>query len=281
MVAFIFCSGCISRKPSPASPAESRANAIRGCYGTYGAAPTDSATREKLFNELKDIHANTYHYIIRPEQSWKDLKTLLPEAQKQKIKVWLTLLPPSEPPPSKPFELDFIRWAEEIAKLSLAEPNLVAWSIDDFVWNSKKFTPEYLQQMMSTARAINPQLAFVPCCYYRGITPAFAKNYAPLLDGILFPYRAESEGANLKNATLIEAEVKKLRASLGQNYPIILDVYASAHSRLGASTPEYVRELMERGQKVCDGVLIYRHQDPKTNAEKYQIIKELFAKWDH
>src|ERR1035441_3783624 len=61
--------------------------------------------------------------------------------------------------------------------------------------------------------------------------------------------------------------------------PSPLHVYATAHSKLGKSTPEYVRQVMTSGKDSADGVLIYCHQDPKLDPEKYQIIKELFGQW--
>jgi hypothetical protein len=133
-----------------------------------------------------------------------------------------------------------------------------------------------VEGMLAGARKINPRLAFAPCCYFPSITPAFVTNYCSSLDGILFPYRHESAGSNLKDPSLVEAEVNKIKALTGPDFPVILDIYASAHSRLGATTPEYVDEAMTAGFKSADGVMIYRHQDPQLNADKYQIIKRQF-----
>lgn len=180
---------------------------------------------------------------------------------------------------AEPFRLDYDRWAVEFSKLSLRETNLVAWSIDDFTHNLGVYTPEHLRKMLESARAINPRLAFVPCCYYKSITPEFVTNYRPLLDGILFPYRHESGGANLKDPDLAEPEIKKIRELAGADLPIILDVYATAHSRLGKTTPEYVEQVMTQGRRFADGVMIYCHQNPVTESAKYGIIKRLFSSW--
>ena len=155
-------------------------------------------------------------------------------------------------------------------------PNLVAWSIDDFVHNLKFYTPEYLKKMLDNASAINPKLAFIPCCYYKQITPSFVENYRHLLHGILFPYRAESHTANLQDSEYVELEINKLRTMFGKGFPIFLDIYATAHSRLGDSTPEYVGEVIKAGCKYADGVLIYCHQDPVKSEKKYQAIKKGF-----
>ena len=119
---------------------------INGTLGTYGSPPRLENGRvdlNRLISELKDIHANTYHWLIYPKISdWDDLKVFLPLARKAKIKIWACLVPPTESKPiakssSEPFCLDYERWATELATLSLAEPNLVVWSIDDFVHNLK------------------------------------------------------------------------------------------------------------------------------------------------
>ena len=179
----------------------------------------------------------------------------------------------------EPFRLDYERWAVEFAKLSLKETNLVAWSIDDFTHNLNFYTTNYLGKVLEASHRINPKLAFVPCSYLPKITPEFVKDYGPLIDGFLFPYRHESGGANLKDPSLVEPELKKIKEMVGPAFPVILDIYATAHSRLGARTPEYVEQAMIAGNRAADGVMIYCHQDPKSNSEKYLIIKRLFGSW--
>jgi hypothetical protein len=267
---------------------EQRASVLRGTLGTYCAPPRFPDTRidvDRLVRELVDSRARVYSLCIHMgERDWDDLQKLLPLAREHGINIWASIVPPTESPPrhklyAEPFKLDYVRWAEEIAKLSVREPNLIAWSIDDFSHNLDTYTPEHLGKMLERARAINPKLAFIPCCYYRAITPEFAKTYAPLLDGILFPYRHESGGSNLKEWDLVESEVKRVKELCGPKFPVCIDVYASAHSKLGKSTPQYVEETMKLGKQFADGVLVYKHQDPVKEKEKYQIIKTLFTQW--
>lgn len=270
----------ISNDTKITNPCSKYKEAVRGTLGTYANPPrlTDGRIDQKrLIAELKDIHANTYNWLIRTRNDdLESLKLFLPLARKNKLKIWATLVPPSEPPASEPFKLDYKRWTIELATLSLAEPNLVAWSIDDFTHNLNLFTPEYVKIFLDIARSINPKLAFMPCCYFKQITPSFVTNYGNLLPGILFPYRAESVGANLKDASQVENEIGKLREMFRPKFPIILDIYASGHSHLGASTPQYLQEVLDVGLKVADGILIFRHQDPVKFSVKYQIIKEGF-----
>lgn len=250
--------------------------------GTYANPPrfgNGIVDAKRLIAELKDLHANTYIWTIPPlhPEDWDALKIFLPLATKAKLKVWVSLRPPSEPPKPYPYGQNYEKWAEELATLSLKEKSLVGWSIDDFSHNQKFFTIEYLGKILASARAINPIFEFIPCCYYKAITPEFANSYKPLLNGILFPYRAESVGANLKDPGQAENEINKLREFFGSGFKIYLDIYATAHSKLGASTPEYVKEVLEAGRKAADGVFIYKHQDPETSAEKYRIIKNGFG----
>lgn len=269
-------------------PSLDRTRALRGCFGTYAGVPRGKDRRvdvARLAQELGGLRADTYSWLIHDRATdWDDLKVFLPLARKGGIRVWVTLVPPSESPPnnrmfSEPFQLDYERWAVEIARLSVAEPNLVAWSIDDFTHNLKFYTPEKLRGIVDGARKINPKLAFVPCCYFRGTKPGFIANYRDSLDGLLFPYRSESGKIGLTDASLVAAEVEKIRAMAGTSLPVIVDVYASRHSTLGDSTPDYVRVVMNDARKSADGVMVYCHQNPVTQAAKHGVIKELFHQW--
>jgi hypothetical protein len=265
-----------------------RTKAIIGSFGTYDNMPRGKNGRldvDRLLSELVEIHANTYNFLIwHSSTDWEDLKRFLPLARKKNILVWVTLVPPSESPPrtkrySEPFHLDYERWAVEIAKLSKKHRNLVAWSIDDFTHNLAFYTPQRMRKILTSARQINPKLAFVPCSYYPRITGQFARDYQGLFDGILFPYRYESKKANLTDASLVEREVNSIKSKVGPSVPIIVDVYATAHSRLGDSTPEYVTDVMTAARHCADGVLVYCHQNKNKNPEKYALIKKLFHTW--
>ena len=257
---------------------------VLGTYAALPRQPNGRADIDQLIEQLKELNANTYNWLIwQNENDWADLQLFMPVALKNRIAVWVSLVPPSESKPiakwsSEPYGLDYIKWSEEIAKLSLQYPNLVVFSIDDFVHNLKTYTPEYLGKMMTEIDRINPSLQFIPCSYYRQITPDFVKKYASYLDGLLFPYRAESEGGNLRNADLVESEIARLRSLFNGEMPIYIDVYLTAHSRLGASTPTYVEEVIQGGKEYADGVLIYTHPNPVSDAEKYQIVKAGFSR---
>ena len=88
-----------------------------------------------------------------------------------------------------------------------------------------------------------------------------------------------SKEENLTDPGLVEYEVNKIREKVGPSVPIIVDVYATSHSKVGSSTPEYVRDVMTAAKRCADGVHIYCHQDKKRKPEKYNIIKQLFHSW--
>ena len=280
--------GCKSPADAMARAQARRISSLQGTYGTYDAEPRRPDGRvdvERLVAELVAIRANTYNFLVwRAASDWEDFKLFLPRARAKGIRVWVTLVPPSESPPhtrqySEPFRLDYQRWAVEIAKLSVQEPNLAAWSLDDFSYDSKTFTPEYMRQMIEASRRINPRLAFVPCLYYDHITPQLAEKYRPFVDGILFPYRHESGKRNLGQWDTLASELARVRERFGSGVPVFVDVYATRHSQLKDSTAEYVEQVMNIGRRTADGVLIFCHQCQDSSPEKYQVIKDLFNRW--
>jgi len=288
LVILLSLAGCTSPQTIKRNAQAARANNLRGIFGTYDAEPRKPDGRvdiERLVTELTAIKANTYNFLVwRAATDWEDFKLFLPRAREHKIKVWVTLVPPSESPPhtgqfSEPFRLDYQRWALEIAKLGVQEPNLVAWSLDDFSYDSKTFTPEYMAKMINAAQAINPKLAFVPCLYYGHVTPQLAAKYGPFVDGVLFPYRHEAGKRNLSQWDTLEAELARVKQRFGGNLPVILDVYATRHSQLNDSTAEYVQQVMMIGRRCADGVIIYLHQYEASSPEKYHVVKQLFDRW--
>src|SRR5438552_457808 len=82
---------------------EIRRESIRGCIGTYGRpnwTTNGHADVQKLLGDLEDIRANTFHWAIHGyTNEWDEIKIFLPLAREKKIKVWITLMPPSESPP--------------------------------------------------------------------------------------------------------------------------------------------------------------------------------------
>src|SRR5438445_8224414 len=106
----------------------------------------DGRVDTQLAARLKELRVTTYYWLLwHGTNDWEDLKLFLPMAASNGLEVWVYLVPPSESPPqygdhySEPFRLDYSRWAEEIARLSLEQTNLTGWVIDDFYANHDFF----------------------------------------------------------------------------------------------------------------------------------------------
>jgi len=153
-----------------------------------------------MVKRLKELGVTTYYWLIwHAATDWDDLKVFLPKAAEAGIDVWVYLVPPSESPPkygshySEPFRLDYVRWGEEIARLSVKHPNLTAWVIDDFYANRAFFTPAYLRKVRASAEAVNPRLAFLPLMYFGDIRPRFVTDYGDVIDGVVVAYLQDRE----------------------------------------------------------------------------------------
>ncbi len=155
---------------------------------------------DAMVTRLKQLGVTTYYWLIwRSAADWDDLQIFLPKASAAGIDVWVYLVPPSESPPkygsqySEPFRLDYRRWAEEIARLSLRHRNLKAWVIDDFYENHKFFSPTYLRELRAKYKRINPHLAFLPLMYFAEMQPKFVEDYRDVIDGVVVAYLQDRE----------------------------------------------------------------------------------------
>ena len=207
--------------PQASSPAAVRFQHHLADYDAEPRLPNGRVDVDTLAARLKELRVTTYYWLIgHTPTDWDDLKLFLPKAAAAKLEVWVYLLPPSESPPyckvySEPFRLDYPRWAEEIARLSLKHPNLTAWVIDDFFVrdNPQFFTPAYIRQMQARAHQLNPRLAFLPQIYFGQVTPRFVQQYRAVIDGVVVAYprdRCEIDCAEavLSGATAVPGQLR-------------------------------------------------------------------------
>jgi hypothetical protein len=97
---------------------------------------------------------------------------------------------------SEPYRLDFVRWAEEVARLSLKYPNVVGYMIDDFYVNAQpdRFSPRYVKQFVDAGRRVNPKIRFYPQLYFQQPWGPFVERFGALVDGVIVAYpRSGSE----------------------------------------------------------------------------------------
>ncbi|GAA2689095.1 hypothetical protein GCM10010412_078110 [Nonomuraea recticatena] len=142
---------------------------------------------------LKALNVNTYVYpLAGGYDHWDDLRNeFLLAAADAGINVWVMVYAPSQSAVSRPHGHDYVKWSSELATLSKIHPNLIGWTVDDYGFDLKTFTPAYVKQMRDAAKAINPSFKFIPTVYYSQFTDTFAAEQAPLLDGVIFPFRDE------------------------------------------------------------------------------------------
>ena len=256
---------------------------IQGTLGDYDAEPRTKEGRvdiPRLFERIEAAQMNMYDFLIwHAETDWEDFQVFLPQAQKRGLKVWITLVPPSEPPPSKPFGLDYVRWADEIGKLSQKYDNLVALVIDDF-WsgsNRSLFTPAYIGELSATLRRHNPRLAFLPTVYWGTIgNQDFIRDYGHLIDGIVFPY------ADLESTEKLPEQLTACREWLGPSKMLLINVYASGSSGAGERGPrtaQYMRSILTISRQECDGIRIYCLPKSDFNDHRFQTTAELYGEW--
>ena len=125
---------------------------------------------DSLISVLSTSKVNAYTWSIKETNDWADLSTFLPNAKIAGITALVSLLPPSETPPinptgnySEPYQLDFITWVKEIAKLSLRYSNLTGYTIDNLQQNLSLgyIRQSYVDSMLSAGKSINPKLQFI------------------------------------------------------------------------------------------------------------------------
>jgi hypothetical protein len=166
---------------------------------------------------LREAHVTTYFYLVfHAATDWADFTSeFLPAAEAAGIDLWVYLVPPSECC-SQPHGTDFVRWAEEIARLSRRHPAIRGWAMDDFSSNLTTFTPGYTKAMRDAARTINPDLRFFPVLYHDDYSDGFLAGYAPYIDGAIFPYTV--------NFDHVDQLDEALDAVIGKLDPLDLDL---------------------------------------------------------
>jgi hypothetical protein len=81
----LWCQGYLCALDGTKSGKITDALNIRGALGTYGNPPrleSGEVNMRRLISELKDIHADTYHWLILKPNDWDELKHFLPLARK-------------------------------------------------------------------------------------------------------------------------------------------------------------------------------------------------------
>jgi len=182
-------------------PLHAGAEARKPILGDYDSAirtPEGRIDVEANIRALKRLGANTYFYLVwHSKHDWDDLPAFAEAAAREGIEVWVYLVPWSHTPLvrrtigfSEPFRTDYVRWAEEIGRLSLVHTNVVGYVIDDFFVNvgPDRFNVPYVRKMTKAGKAVNPKLKFYPLCYFGQAWKDFVDEFGPLVDGVVAAY---------------------------------------------------------------------------------------------
>ena len=261
---------------------------LAGTLGDYDSEPRTPQGRvdiPRLMEQITTAHMNTYDFLVwHAATDWEDLRLFLPAARAKGIKVWVTLCPPSEQggqyPWSEPYRLDFVRWAEEIGRLSKEFDNLVALVIDDF-WSGQNhtlYTPEYIDKVTGALRRQNPRVAFLATIYWPTVgDKRWIEEYGLLVDGIVFPYD------ELETGDQLAGQLRACREWIGPDLLLLTNVYATGSGgakEKGPRTPEYLRKVLTLSRQMCDGVRIYCLPKAKLLDDyRYAITADLYGKW--
>jgi hypothetical protein len=183
-------------------------------YDSEPRRPDGHVDADALVARLKELRVTTYYWLVwHAATDWDDLKLFLPKAAQVNLQVWVYLVPPTESAPKygttymEPFRLDYGRWAEEIARLSLQHTNLTAWVIDDFYANHEFFTPAAVRDLQKRGKGINPRLAFLPLMYFGEIRRPFVQDYREVIDGVVVAYPQDRDEVDHAWAILNDAAV--------------------------------------------------------------------------
>jgi hypothetical protein len=257
---------------------------MTGTLGDYAAEPRNKDGRvdvPRLLSAIQAAHMNTHDFLIwHAKTDWDDCQAFAAQARQRHCKVWITLVPPSEPPASQPFGTDYIRWADEIGKFSQKFDNITGVVIDDF-WtpqNRSLFTPQYAAKFAATLRRHNPGLAFLPTIYWKTVgDKKFIKDFAPSIDGIMFPY------ADLQSAKALPAQLDACRKWLGPGKLLLVNVYATGSSGTGEKGPrsaQYLRDMLTISREKSDGIRVYLLPKADPKDYRFSITADLFGKWN-
>jgi hypothetical protein len=266
----------VDRRGGFTGPAVPSLAPLWGDYVNVGVRTAEGRTDiPKLMAVLEKMKAQDYMHLVWGESrypgGWEDFKLLAPVFQKAERRLWLYLVPPSEPPKPEPFGYDYVRWAAECAKVAKQYSAVKGICIDDFNGNVRKFTPAYCKRMMDAAHQIAPQLALLVVCYFgyyeRTIGPHVEQG---AIDGVIFPYfyphRNHSDASKLLPQIAayrrwLDGRTRK--GGLAKTMPLVVMVYATKHSQSpDKPTPDYIRKCLAiaagaTDKGLADGAVTY------------------------
>ena len=222
-----------------------------------------------MIARLAALHINAYYFLIWHSPSdWDDFRNeFAPAAGEAGIDAWAYIVPPLECKPacSLPFGTDYVRWATEVARVSLTQPAVKGLVIDDFNSNASTFTPQYANQIYRDAKSVNPKFLIYPLVYWGGAftSSTYFESYAQAMDGFIFAYRDEPHTNTFSTETLKDQLATVETESAAYRKPFLLMVYcAPVQADAPTPTSEYIQAVTNAGlqavrQGKAQGVVTY------------------------
>ncbi len=243
-----------------------------------------SPDNDAMISLLKDLGINCYTYLIC-SHSDKELSALgdfCGKALKEGIEVWVYLVPPTEAPIDRdkpilerkypPFDMDYLKWSEAIAKISLEHPNITLWMIDDFDGNLSFFNLDYTKQIYQTSKNINPGLLFGVCVYHESLNKFANSGYLDFTDALLWGYQHDSS-TYLDCGLTCNTLPIEINDYLKTGKIAIPCIYFTSHSswQTGRPTKEYLEKAMDIAFQQAGIVWVFTTPAPDT--VNYDIVK--------
>jgi hypothetical protein len=220
---------------------------------------------------LKANHFTCYVQPIeeRAPMAYQDFLHLLPAAQAGGIDIWAVLIPHHEGF-SLPYNEDFVRWMQELAKLSVQYPVLRGVNIDDIDagGNERMFTHQYMCEINRAKLPINPKLLFIPTIY--DLDRDAVDRYAGCVDGVWLWWTNLGQNGGLR------AFLRDGRAMARGRFPVYAGVYAHSTSwqKQSGPKPEVLKTALDLGCRYSNGVIVW--QLPLTQEENpwLNVVRE-------
>jgi hypothetical protein len=225
---------------------------------------------------IKELGVNCYTYLIayRSDKELSALSDFCSKAEKEGIEVWVYLVPPTEAPKDyPPYGLDYLKWAEAIANISLQHPNLTLWMIDDFDHNLSFFTLDYTRQIYEKSKGINPNLLFGVCVYHENLKKFADLGYLQYTDALLWGYQHNSslypDCGVYPNSLPLE-----INDYLKTGKIAIPCIYFTPHSSWpeGRPTKEYLQEAMKIAFEQAGICWVFT--TPRPGTFQYDVVKD-------
>lgn len=249
---------------------------IFGSYGNDGVKGPDRLTDiPKLVAYLKQIGVTDHFHLIRnaiagyPDQ-WTDFKSVATALDEAGIRLWAYLSPAENGP--DPYGKDYITWAYEIALLAREHPSVMGFCIDDFTWNTGTIPPAYCERMMTIARHVAPNLAFLVIGYWRpdSLQAIWGHIQRNVVDGVVFPFILPHENHLAQSVFKLMPQIEDFRGGLdrhsvchGRHISLFVMPYAKKLSTAeDEPTSEYVNAIIDVSAVAirkgwADGIVIY------------------------